>query len=250
MKKASEQAKTNMGSTYEKCPEMSHLMLGEGGPLSSNSKFSTYNQPKEPQNEVFNAQDNASFSSENHRKRQLKPRKGPDYRKINTYFKSTKQYWKERNRRKQAMLLQDKGFTHEQIAEKLGVSTKTVQRDLKKIKPYYERLLTNRIVKMRVEENQRLQVLLEGKSDIQKFRFLTDLMIKQHEMLRPRSYTRHVQYVIFDLDKLFHFRENPLTFKPKNPITLHFPHEIHYVLKSGEETQTLAVVTLSQKGGW
>jgi len=31
-------------------------------------------------------------------------------------------------------------LTYKQIAEKLGVSEKTVQRDIKKIRPYYYRL--------------------------------------------------------------------------------------------------------------
>ena len=65
------------------------------------------------------------------------------YRKKGKITKSIKQYKKERGRRKKVMELHDKGYTQQQIADELGVSRKTVQRDLKKLARYLKSL-TNR----------------------------------------------------------------------------------------------------------
>ena len=49
----------------------------------------------------FQDQENQGFSNVYCNSRRLKEQKGPKYRKINRYYKSKSQYWRERNRRKQ-----------------------------------------------------------------------------------------------------------------------------------------------------
>jgi FixJ family two-component response regulator len=61
------------------------------------------------------------------------------YRCIGKYTKSLPQYKKEKQRRKQALELQDQGVPNKEIAEKLAISTRTVQRILEKPKPYIQR---------------------------------------------------------------------------------------------------------------
>lgn len=60
------------------------------------------------------------------------------YRRINVYSKSTSQYKRERARRKQVLELSDKGLTQHEISLQLGVSSKTVYRDLKRQRGYRE----------------------------------------------------------------------------------------------------------------
>jgi DNA-binding CsgD family transcriptional regulator len=62
------------------------------------------------------------------------------YRKIGKYVKSIGQYKRERERRKIVFQLYSKGYTQKQIAEQIGVSPKTVYRDLKKLHSWFKRL--------------------------------------------------------------------------------------------------------------
>ena len=84
----------------------------------------------------FQQTENDGFSRVMDTERRVKKRNVPQYRLIRTYSKSTKQYWKERKRRKKARELSAQGFTYEQIAQELGVSLSTVKRDMKKLRSY------------------------------------------------------------------------------------------------------------------
>src|SRR5208283_6183216 len=58
------------------------------------------------------------------------------YRRIRVYTKSVERYKLERERRRQVRLLSEKGFTQRQIADKLGISVRTVKRDWSKLQPF------------------------------------------------------------------------------------------------------------------
>jgi DNA-binding CsgD family transcriptional regulator len=77
------------------------------------------------------------------------------YRKVGAYTKSLTQYKHERLRRWRVRLLTEQGFTQEQIAKQLGVSTRTVKRDWQKVKPYvlsqFNLLMKERLQKERQE---------------------------------------------------------------------------------------------------
>lgn len=61
--------------------------------------------------------------------------KGPGYRRKYVYTKSIAKYQKERLRRRRVCELSN--LNQEEIAKRLGISVRTVQRDLAKIKPYH-----------------------------------------------------------------------------------------------------------------
>lgn len=115
---------------------MSQLMLDKGGPLQNQTEKSMINQLKEAQIGVFSKHEMNSSVHKMTQTRKIKRKKGPQYRQIDAYWKSREQYKKERQRRKQARELSRQGFNYTQIAEKLGVSEKTVYRDMKKLRPY------------------------------------------------------------------------------------------------------------------
>jgi len=62
------------------------------------------------------------------------------YRQMFQYSKSIREYKKERERRKTVFQLYSQGYTQKQIAEQIGVSPKTVYRDLKKLHSWFKRL--------------------------------------------------------------------------------------------------------------
>jgi DNA-binding CsgD family transcriptional regulator len=90
------------------------------------------------------------------------------YRKIAKYTKSSQKYMEERQRRREILSLYMKGFTQAQIGEKLDVSTRTVQRDWRKLHGYIEHLKWEQRKKIdellshsldRVPESMRLPLL-------------------------------------------------------------------------------------------
>ena len=188
--------KTNIGSTSEKCPEMSQLMETIEG---SRLKETVENDAllKLLRLDSFQERDNEDFS-------RVSDTKGPVYRKIDKYTKSIEQYWKERNRRKQAWLLSSKDYTYTQIAKKLGVSEKTVQRDIKKVSRYYIGQL-NRSWRIMEEERQaEWAKKIEGLSLTQQFKLVTAKLGDYLERKRGREYKRHLLKLIIDMDDLKH----------------------------------------------
>ena len=126
------------------------------------------------------------------------------YRKMNAYVKSKDQYWKERNRRKQAWKLSSEGLTYKQIAEKLGVSEKTIQRDIKKLRPYYIGQINKAYQIMQEEQIRKFESHLNGLSLTQRFRVLTDLVCEHIAREKEREYNRHLIKIIVDMDHLVH----------------------------------------------
>jgi transposase len=187
--------------TYEKCPEIAQSMLLDEQLVKNLEPGSEYFL-KRVLNIGFQESEIKDFSSLLDNSRLLKKRKGPEYRKINRYFKSKTQYWKERNRRKRAWELSGQGLNYKQIAGKLGVSEKTIQRDIKKIQPYYLRLSRNYFKKLEQERIDNLNAELEGKTLSQRFSILTKKMIAYRYLLKQREYNRHMIKIIIDMDDL------------------------------------------------
>jgi FixJ family two-component response regulator len=111
--------------------------------------------------------------------------------RINSYYKSSKKYWQERNRRKQVLELIAQGLTYHQIAEQLGISERTAKRDYAKIKPYYERIIHSRIFKLEEQRRAKIQAQLEGMTLIDRFEFLGKLLTHQRYQEKAREYLRH-----------------------------------------------------------
>lgn len=104
----------------------------------------------------FQVRDNTEFSRVN-------DNNTPEYRRINTYTKSIEQYWKERNRRKKAWQLSGE-YTYKQIADKLGVSERTIQRDMNKLRRYYIGQYNKKRRAILDEQKKRVSAQLEGLS--------------------------------------------------------------------------------------
>lgn len=150
----------------------------------------------------FQQTNNELFSSVSNTKRQLKRARGPSYRKIKTYYKSTKQYWKERNRRKKTWQLHGEGHTYKQIAAKLGISERTVVRDIKKIRPYYCRLSRSYFRKLDEERQTQLHAELKGKTLSQQFNILSRRISEYQKLMEYRRYLRHRITFTIDMDDM------------------------------------------------
>ncbi len=147
------------------------------------------------------------FNSENvitEHKRRLKRKKIPEYRRINSYFKGTRQYWKERNRRKQVMELSSKGLTLKQIAKEIGCSYRTVRRDAVKIERYVRGKFNSHMTQLQREARAKLDAEIEalGVSDYDKrFKKLTNLMFKTRKLSQAEIEKQHNKVIVFDFDK-------------------------------------------------
>ena len=95
------------------------------------------------------------------------------YRKMKENTKSVAVAKRERARRQLVLQLTEQGCTQAQIAEQLGVSSKTVYRDLKRLRPYVTRLCNKCHDKILELWSQRLSQY----TIIQRFEILGDLML-------------------------------------------------------------------------
>ena len=91
------------------------------------------------------------------------------YRKMRKYTKSVEQYKRERARRKRVLELFEKGYAQKDVAVQLGVSTKTVGRDLKKLLPYMSAEITRSRIRLEETLDNALKLLPVGK----RFEFMT-----------------------------------------------------------------------------
>jgi transposase len=237
--KLAKDQQNNNASTYKKCPEMIQSMLEDERYLeilkAENGSFSKIA-------DLLSFQDTESkdLSSVFDNSRRLNERKGPQYRKINIYYKSKNQYWRERNRRKKAWELSGQGLTYEQIAIKLGVSEKTVQRDIKKIQPYYFRLSRNYFRKLEEERIKEFEAKLEGKTLHQRYKFLSEAMVEQRNRWKIREYRRHSQIIMVDMTQL-EYGIPKISFIPRGKQTLAYPYKIRVHVKAKYEGKDFEV---------
>jgi DNA-binding CsgD family transcriptional regulator len=94
------------------------------------------------------------------------------YRKVSVYTKSMKRYNKERERRRQVRLLAEAGHTQKQIANELGVSTRTIKRDWDKIRPYVKSQTRKEIKQVVDARRAELERRYEGLNSNEKLKLL------------------------------------------------------------------------------
>lgn len=182
----------------------------------------------------FQLDKSETFSSIKAKKRRLKAKRTPEYRRINRYFKSTKQYKNERNRRKKILHLWLVEFrSQKEIADKLGVSVSTVKRDQKKLKRYV-RGQNNRAIRiMRDERHRAFEQAMEGLSLRERFDYLSLQLERQKKLWQRRGYRGH--YTIFHLDmtQADKYGIPKLTLYPRQTAnkTLAYPYKIRVVIK-------------------
>jgi DNA-binding CsgD family transcriptional regulator len=138
-------------------------------------------------------------------KRRLKRKKIPEYRRIKNYYKSTAQYWKERNRRQQVLKLTNEGYTLQQIAKEIGCSYRTVRRDAVKLERYIKGQFNCHMQQLQREATEKLNRELEGLSikDMGKrFQVLTRLMFRTRKLSKREIEKQHNGIVFLDFDRL------------------------------------------------
>ena len=173
--------------------------------------------------------------------------KKPRYLKVKDYYKSSKQYWKERNRRKLVLKLREEEYlTVAQIALKLEVSEKTVKRDLKKLKPYHERMVNHYMDVLRKHQDEKWEAELAGKSVTEQFRILGKKMAEYNKMLKHQEYQRHQIYVTINLDYVVGGYPELRVWPQKSTVGFTFPLTFNFLFIKNGETKPISSFTLSQ----
>lgn len=140
-----------------------------------------------------------TLSTQKHRKLRKRRRNIAEYRRINRYYKSIKQFKKEKARRDKVLKLRMVEFrTQQQIADKLKVSVSTVKRDLKKLHNFIVGQINQSIRLMQQERQRKFQEEYEGLSLWEKFDYLSKQIELQKKIWQHRGYRGH--YTIFHLD--------------------------------------------------
>jgi len=248
MTKPAKTLEDNIGSNDEKCRKMEQLMLAEGDRAQEIRELINALR-KIGYFQSFQVKDNEQFSSEKRQKtpeRKLKTRRKAAYRRIKKYYKSIKQYKKERLRRKLCWLLSGK-YRETEIAEMLGISRRTVIRDMNKIKPYYFRLSRSYFRKLQEEKIREFNKQLEGATLKQQFAILTEAIAQQKKLWQQRQYNRHVLKFFIDLDYIQYDGFPRITVWPSGPVEIARPHILKFIcIRDGQKHDMSPNVVISE----
>ena len=252
-KKAVTTPKNNIPSYDKICHIMSQSMWREGDQKEEISQLIDALQ-KIGYFKSFRPSENEQFSREKHgleTARKVKPRSKASYRHIKTYYKSPHQYKKERKRRKLCWLLHGK-FKETQIADMLGVSVRTVIRDLNKVKPYHYRMFQAACRQIQESHMKKLRLEMEGMSLTERYTTLMKLMETKRAIGVVRKYLRHHQIITVDMTQL-EYGIPKITFSGGKHSTLAFPHKIRIHVKAVHEgrefTTDVGGIELTQTSG-
>jgi len=206
---------------------MSQLTIEKRELGHERTENSMINQGKEAQTGVFDVHKVTHSVQKTTEKRILRHRKGPKYRKNERYFKSIKQYKKERQRRKRVRELSKQGLTYPQIAKTLGVSEKTVYRDIKKMWPYILGQFRKEWRRFDDEHQKELSAQLEGKTLWQRWLILSRRMDLFKRQMKP-YYRGHYTILLLDLTQPDKYGIPKLTQLPRQTkgATLAYPYKV------------------------
>ncbi len=152
-------------------------------------------------NHGFQVQKPDEFSRVSERRKLVKHRYRPDYRKIRSYYKSPRQYQKERARRRKALALAGQGLGLAEVAKALGVSSRTVQRDLARVERYTKAQATRRRDLLEKQELKELEDV-SAETLLKRFEVLTRLMRKTKKLGKEEEYEQHNTVFLINLDQL------------------------------------------------
>jgi len=124
------------------------------------------------------------------------------YRKIDSYFKSIERYKVERARRKQIRVLAEQGLTRKQIAERLGLSERTVYRDLKKTEKYYRGKINRSFRKLGEARRRMFKDQAKGMPVHQQLKVLSKLNKAQGKQREKEERKARTLIFIINLDDL------------------------------------------------
>jgi DNA-binding CsgD family transcriptional regulator len=182
---------------------------------------------------TFQQRDNHSFD----KKRHVKLHKNtPNYRRMSHYVKSIRQYKRERARRKRVRQLSGEGKTYPQIAKELGISERTVARDMKKMSHYQIGQFHKALRKLEQDQIDKFNKETAHLNPVQKFQVLTELLIKRQSIFKMREYNRHQIKIIINMNDLTDGCPS-ITFWPKPPWSLTHPIYFDFYVEHGEQTK-------------
>ena len=183
------------------------------------------------------------------RARKLKPHRKARYRRIKKYYKSIKQYQKERFRRKLCWLLSGK-YKETEIAEMLGINVRTVIRDMNRIKPYYYRLSRSYFSKLEQDKIREFNIKLDGATLKQQYQILSKALTDQLSLMRQRQYNHHVHKIFIDLDYIQYDGFPRITTWPQshNP-NVAMPIILEFICVKNGEKQVMGRLQFNYAGG-
>ena len=179
----------------------------------------------------------AVFDTKKHNNVKRKPR----YRRIGKYYKSLDKFKAEKHRRKQALELQNQGFSIKQIALQLQVSERTVKRDFAKIMIFIKSKRTQLI---RSEGRAEL-VKFQSMSLREQMQYAKDYGEQKRRIYRtPQSNSLHIT---IDLDRVLEGKY-ALSYKPKLPVQMQENGKITIELCTHGKKQNIARIYVEKKG--
>jgi len=146
-------------------------------------------------------------------------KRGPEYRRKHAYVKGIAQYKKERKRRKQVWELSGK-LNQTEIARQLGVSIRTVQRGMSKVRRYYQGMFNRFCRELQGAKIREVQAKMEGMSPLQKLDFLGGLIAQQRKEEERRKRVSRTCVVTINLDDLTDGIPSVKPFMASNTINL------------------------------
>ena len=218
-------------------------MLDEGGHAQTYDEKLASLLKRDSEN-GFQLTNSKTFGSVKAHKRQLKVKRTAKYRRINRYFKSTKQYKKERKRRKKILHLWLIEFrSQKEIADKLGVSVSTVKRDQKKLRRYVIGQNNRAINLMQEERHKAYEQAIEGLSTRECFDYLSLQLERQKKFWQTRGYRGHYTILHLDMTQADKYGIPKLTHLPRQTANtrLAYPYKVRVVIKASYEGRIFEV---------
>ena len=171
----------------------------------------------------------------------------PEYRRIRKYYKSAGKWRSDRLRRKRVLELHEEGVSYVGIADRLGVSERTVKRDMARIKPYYERKVRSYMRKLGEERGAKFRAELEGKSLSEQLSILEAALVNYNKLVKKREYFRRQLTVTIDLDSAA-AGYPAVGFSPTPPFFINYPFYMKFELAVKGKKIVVGGLTISSGG--
>jgi hypothetical protein len=133
-------------------------------------------------------------------------------------------------------------MTYPQIAKELGISERTVARDMKKQRTFQIGQFHNAIRKIEQDQIDKFNKETAHLNPVKKFQVLIELLIKQRSLFKMREYNRHQIKIIIDMNDLTDGCPS-IHFWPQPPWSLTKPIHFDFYVEHGEETKCLGGLT-------
>jgi hypothetical protein len=158
-----------------------------------------------------------------------------EYRRIGKYYKSLEKAKAEKARRRRVIDLRDQGCTFKEVAGQLGVSVRTVKRDLDRLEPYL------RIKRSQLIQHDNAEFIKElGEMSLKR---QLEVLRRYRRITRPR--TCKDGYLTISLDPVVVGRYK-LKFRPNPPVNFVENGKITIELENGELRRTVAQIYLER----